>query len=332
MKTVTLIPGDGIGLEIVESVKAIFTAAQAPVQWEIEQAGEIALKEKGELIPASLLDSISRNRIALKGPIGTPLGGGFKSINVSLRQKFDLYQNLRPCKSTNGINTRFENVDLVLFRENTEGLYSGLSFYDERLDIVDSISRVSMKGCLRIVRSAFEYAHKNNRKRVTVVHKANILKRSGGMMLEAAKIAAQDFPHLEWNDRIIDNMCMQLVTRPEQFDVIVTSNLFGDILSDLCAGLVGGLGVVAGANIGQECAIFEAVHGTAPDIAGKGIANPTAILRSAILMLEYMEERAVAEKITRAIDATLAIPQERTGDLGGQANTQAFTENVIKRL
>ena len=332
MKIVTLIPGDGIGLEIVEPVKAIFAAAKAPIQWEIEQAGEIALKEQGELMPASLLASISRNRVALKGPIGTPLGGGFKSINVSLRQKFDLYQNLRPCKSTNGINTKFENVDLVLFRENTEGLYSGLSFYDERLDIVDSISRISMKGCLRIVRAAFEYAHKNNRKRVTVVHKANILKRSGGMMLEAAKVAAQDFPHIEWNDRIIDNMCMQLVTRPEQFDVIVTSNLFGDILSDLCAGLVGGLGVVAGANIGHECAIFEAVHGTAPDIAGKGIANPTAILRSAVLMLEYLEERAVAEKITRAIDATLAIPQERTGDLGGQANTMAFTENVIKRL
>lgn len=332
MTTVTLIPGDGIGVEIVESVKQIFTAAQAPIVWEVELAGKSALESKGELIPESLVASIKRNKIALKGPVETPVGGGFKSINVTLRQMFDLYQNVRPCITTAGVPTRFTGVDLVLFRENTEGMYSGLSYYDERLKIVDSISRISEQGCHRIVLSAFEYARKNGRKNVTVVHKANILKRSGAMMLDAAKEIAKDFPEITWNDKIIDNMCMQLVVRPEQFDVIVTSNLFGDILSDLCAGLVGGLGVVSGANIGDGVAIFEAVHGTAPDIAGKGIANPTAILRSAILMLEYMGEKELAKKIYKAVDNTLDTKEERTGDLGGTANTATFTQNVIKNF
>jgi len=332
MAVVTLIPGDGIGLEIIESVKEIFKAANAPIEWEEQLAGKSALDKHGELLPKSLLDSIERNKIALKGPVETPVGGGFKSINVTLRQIFDLYQNVRPCKNTVGINTRFDDVDLVLFRENTEGLYSGLFLYDERLQIVDSVSRISMKGCLRIVKAAFEYAKVHNRKRVTVVHKANILKKSGGMMLEAAQAAAKDYPDVTWNDKIIDNMCMQLVTKPEQFDVLVTSNLFGDILSDLCAGLVGGLGVVAGANIGDNVAIFEAVHGTAPDIAGKGIANPTAVLRSAILMLEYMNLKEVAKRIDTAIDKTLAVKELCTGDLGGKAGTKEFTQNIIKNL
>lgn len=332
MKTVTLIPGDGIGIEIVEAVQEVFQAANAPIQWEVQIAGKTAYEKYGELMPSSLLESIERNKVALKGPVETPVGGGFKSINVSLRQKYDLYQNVRPCKNTVGINTRFTDVDLVLFRENTEGLYSGLILYDERLQIVDSISRISMKGCLRIVKAAFEYAKKYKRKKVTVVHKANILKKSGGMMLEAAQIVSKDYPDVEWNDRIIDNMCMQLVTKPEQFDVIVTSNLFGDILSDLCAGLVGGLGVVPGANIGDEIAIFEAVHGTAPDIAGKGIANPTAILRSAIMMLEYLGESEVAKRIDTALDKTLAVKELCTGDLGGKANTKTFTQNVIANL
>lgn len=332
MKTVTLIPGDGIGTEIVEAVQEVFQAANAPIQWEVQIAGKTAYEKYGELMPSSLLESIERNKVALKGPVETPVGGGFKSINVSLRQKYDLYQNVRPCKNTVGINTRFTDVDLVLFRENTEGLYSGLILYDERLQIVDSISRISMKGCLRIVKAAFEYAKKYKRKKVTVVHKANILKKSGGMMLEAAQIVSKDYPDVEWNDRIIDNMCMQLVTKPEQFDVIVTSNLFGDILSDLCAGLVGGLGVVPGANIGDEIAIFEAVHGTAPDIAGKGIANPTAILRSAIMMLEYLGENEVAKRIDTALDKTLAVKELCTGDLGGKANTKTFTQNVIANL
>lgn len=332
MKTVTLIPGDGIGTEIVEAVQEVFQAANAPIQWEVQIAGKTAYEKYGELMPSSLLESIERNKVALKGPVETPVGGGFKSINVSLRQKYDLYQNVRPCKNTVGINTRFTDVDLVLFRENTEGLYSGLILYDERLQIVDSISRISMKGCLRIVKAAFEYAKKYKRKKVTVVHKANILKKSGGMMLEAAQIVSKDYPDVEWNDKIIDNMCMQLVTKPEQFDVIVTSNLFGDILSDLCAGLVGGLGVVPGANIGDEIAIFEAVHGTAPDIAGKGIANPTAILRSAIMMLEYLGENEVAKRIDTALDKTLAVKELCTGDLGGKANTKTFTQNVIANL
>ncbi|WP_448529496.1 isocitrate/isopropylmalate dehydrogenase family protein [Raineya sp.] len=332
MKTVTLIPGDGIGTEIVEAVQEVFQAANAPIQWEVQIAGKTAYEKYGELMPSSLLESIERNKVALKGPVETPVGGGFKSINVSLRQKYDLYQNVRPCKNTVGINTRFTDVDLVLFRENTEGLYSGLILYDERLQIVDSISRISMKGCLRIVKAAFEYAKKYKRKKVTVVHKANILKKSGGMMLEAAQIVSKDYPDVEWNDKIIDNMCMQLVTKPEQFDVIVTSNLFGDILSDLCAGLVGGLGVVPGANIGDEVAIFEAVHGTAPDIAGKGIANPTAILRSAIMMLEYLGENEVAKRIDTALDKTLAVKDLCTGDLGGKANTKTFTQNVIANL
>jgi isocitrate dehydrogenase (NAD+) len=332
MKTVTLIPGDGIGTEIVEAVQEVFKAANAPIEWEVQIAGKTAYEKYGELMPNSLLESIERNKVALKGPVETPVGGGFKSINVSLRQKYDLYQNVRPCKNTVGINTRFTDVDLVLFRENTEGLYSGLILYDEHLQIVDSISRISMKGCLRIVKAAFEYAKKYKRKKVTVVHKANILKKSGGMMLEAAQIVSKDYPDVEWNDKIIDNMCMQLVTKPEQFDVIVTSNLFGDILSDLCAGLVGGLGVVPGANIGDEIAIFEAVHGTAPDIAGKGIANPTAILRSAIMMLEYLGESEVAKRIDTALDKTLAIKELCTGDLGGKANTKTFTQNVIANL
>lgn len=332
MKTVTLIPGDGIGLEIVESVKEIFKAVNAPIAWEVQIAGKSALEQHGELIPQALVESIKKNKVALKGPVETPVGGGFKSINVSLRQLFDLYQNVRPCKNTVGINTRFNDVDLVLFRENTEGLYSGLFLYDERLQIVDSVSRISMKGCMRIVKEAFEYAKKHKRERVTVVHKANILKKSGGMMLEAAKIVSADYPDVSWNDRIIDNMCMQLVTRPEQFDIVVTSNLFGDILSDLCAGLVGGLGVVPGANIGDEVAIFEAVHGTAPDIAGKGIANPTAILRSAIMMLQYLEENEIAKKIDEALDRTLAVKELCTGDLGGKANTETFTKNVIANM
>ncbi len=332
MKTVTLIPGDGIGTEIVEAVQEVFQAANAPIQWEVQIAGKTAYEKYGELMPSSLLESIERNKVALKGPVETPVGGGFKSINVSLRQKYDLYQNVRPCKNTVGINTRFTDVDLVLFRENTEGLYSGLILYDERLQIVDSISRISMKGCLRIVKAAFEYAKKYKRKKVTVVHKANILKKSGGMMLEAAQIVSKDYPDVEWNDKIIDNMCMQLVTKNEQFDVIFIYNIFCDILSDLCAGLVGGLGVVPGANIGDEVAIFEAVHGTAPDIAGKGIANPTAILRSAIMMLEYLGENEVAKRIDTALDKTLAVKDLCTGDLGGKANTKTFTQNVIANL
>ncbi len=332
MKNVTLIPGDGIGPEIVQSIKSIFTAAGVPIQWDEENAGQVTYDRGEELIPQSLIDSVNKNKIALKGPITTPVGKGFRSVNVQLRQIFDLYQNLRPCISTPGVNSRFDNVDLVLFRENTEGLYSGLEIYDARLEMADSIARVSKDGCLRIVKAAFQYAKDNGRKKVTLVHKANILKHLGRIFLEAGSEVAVDFPEIEMDDKIIDNMCMQLVIRPEQFDVVVTTNLFGDILSDLGAGLVGGLGLVAGANIGDEIAIFEAVHGSAPDIAGKNIANPTALLRSALLMLNYMELNDYKDNIEQALQATLATKEECTADLGGSVNNPEFTQNIIKKL
>lgn len=329
---VTLIPGDGIGPEIVQSVKEIFQAANAPVEWEEELAGETALAKTGLLVPDSLVASLKKNKLGLKGPLSTPIGKGFKSVNIQLRQLFDLYSNVRPCKSIPGVETRFQNVDLVIVRENTEGLYSGLEIYDERLKISDSIARVTEAGCERIVRSAFDFAKNNNRKKVTIGHKANILKTAGAIMLRAGEKISKEYPGIVLEDMIIDNMCMQLVVKPEKFDVIVTYNLFGDILSDLCAGLIGGLGVVAGSNFGEDVAIFEAVHGTAPDIAGKGIANPTAILKSSVMMLEYMKEFELALKLDRAIDLTLSNKEQRTGDLGGSANTKQFTANIINNL
>ncbi|MCR6639436.1 MAG: isocitrate/isopropylmalate family dehydrogenase [Sporocytophaga sp.] len=331
-KLVTLIPGDGIGPEIVESIKEIFSAAGAPIDWEEINAGQISVDKGGKLIPDELIASLKKNKVGLKGPISTPVGKGFKSINVQLRQLFDLYANLRPCKNIPGLVTKFSNVDLVIVRENTEGLYSGLEYYDERLGIADSIARVTKVGCYQIVKEAFEYAKNNGRKKVTLVHKANILKQAGALFLQAGEEIAKQYPDIQKDEIIIDNMCMQLVVRPERFDVIVTTNLFGDILSDLCAGLVGGLGIVAGANIGKEASIFEAVHGSAPDIAGKGIANPTAILKSSVMMLEHMGEHAIAKKIDKALDLTLSVKDECTGDLGGKASTKEFTKNVIKKL
>ena len=331
-KKVTLIPGDGIGPEIVESVKAIFEAANAPIEWEEENAGLSTLESKNQLIPDTLLRSIENNKVALKGPITTPVGKGFKSVNIQLRQHFNLFSNVRPAKSIAGIKTKFENVDLVLFRENIEGLYSGLEYYDERLEISDSIARISKKGCENIIRAAFEFAQKQDRKKVTLVHKANILKIPGALFLDAGKRISADFPGIQMEDLIIDNMCMQLVTKPERFDVVVTTNLFGDILSDLCAGLVGGLGVVSGANLGTDVAIFEAVHGSAPDIAGKGHANTTALIRSGIMMLEYIGEKEVARKISQAVETTLSQKEQCTGDLGGKANTKTFTQNIINNL
>ena len=332
MRQVTLIPGDGIGPEITEAVKAVFSAAHVPVTWEEENAGQTTFDAVGELIPQTLIASINKNKVALKGPITTPVGKGFKSVNVQLRQMFDLYANVRPVKTTPGVNTRFDNVNLVLFRENTEGLYSGLEIFDERLQIADSISRVTREGCEKIVRAAFEHATRHGCKRVTAVHKANILKYAGALFLRVFDEIAKDYPAVQADNIIIDNMCMQLVVKPEKFDVIVTTNLFGDILSDLCAGLVGGLGVVAGANIGDEIAIFEAVHGSAPDIAGKGIANPTALLRSAILMLHHIDLKEEAKRIEAALEATLANKEECTGDLGGKASTMEFARNIISRL
>jgi isocitrate dehydrogenase (NAD+) len=331
-KLITLIPGDGIGPEIVESVKTIFKAAKTGIEWEEENAGQSTLDIKGELMPKSLLSSIERNKIALKGPISTPIGKGFKSVNIQLRQHFELYSNLRPCKTIPGIKTRFENVDLVIVRENTEGLYSGLEYYDERLEIADAVARITRTGCEKIVKSAFEFARMHKRKKVTIVHKANIIKIAGGLLLKAGAEISKGYPEIKMEDLIIDNTCMQLVARPERFDVIVTTNLFGDILSDLCAGLVGGLGVVAGANVGKDISIFEAVHGSAPDIAGKGIANPTALLKSAIMMLDHMGEEKQALRIDKALDKTLSVQECCTGDLGGKLNTKQFTEKVIENL
>ena len=332
MHIVTLIPGDGIGPEITKAVTDIFTAAQVPIQWEEQNAGQTTFDQSGELIPNALLKSLEKNKVALKGPITTPVGKGFRSINVTLRQKYDLYQNVRPSKTTAGIHTLYEGIDLVLFRENTEGLYSGLEMWDERLGIADAIARVTVEGSRKICRAAFAYAAKHGRKKVTLAHKANIIKMAGTLMINACKEASLEFPQIVFEDKIIDNMCMQLVNKPEQFDVIVTTNLFGDLLSDLCAGLVGGLGVVAGANVGDEMAIFEAVHGSAPDIAGQGKANPTALLRSAIMMLHHLGEHAKADQIDQALEATLMNQAECTGDLGGQATTSQFAQSIIAKL
>ena len=331
-KIVTLIKGDGIGPEITDSVKKIFAAAEVPIQWEEENAGQTTLESVGELIPNSLIASVEKNKVALKGPITTPVGKGFKSVNVQLRQKFNLYQNVRPCVTSQGIASKFKDVNLVIFRENTEGLYAGLEYFDERLQIADSISRVTREGCYNIVKASFEYAKKMGCKKVTLVHKANILKNAGRLLLQAGEEVSANYPEIKYEDKIVDNMCMQLVVKPEQFDVIVTTNLFGDILSDLCAGLVGGLGVVAGANIGDEIAIFEAVHGTAPDIAGQGKANPTALLRSSVMMLHHLELHEHAKVIDRAIDETLRHKEQCTGDLGGSASTDQFTNFVTEKI
>jgi isocitrate dehydrogenase (NAD+) len=331
-RRITLIPGDGIGPEIMIAVKAVFAALQAPIEWEEENAGLSTLKKRGELLPKELLDSIARNKVGLKGPITTPVGEGFRSVNIQLRQHFDLYANIRPCKSIDAIPTRFRDVDLVIIRENTEGLYSGLENYDERLGIVDSIARVTRRGCERIVQAGFEYAKHNQRKKITLVHKANILKQAGVMLLNAGKAIAAEHPGIEMEDLIIDNMCMQLVTKPERYDVIVTTNLFGDILSDLSAGLVGGLGVAGGANIGSDVALFEAVHGSAPDIAGKNIANPTALLKSSIMMLHHLGEDELAFRLDHAIDSTLRAREQCTADLGGTAGTREFTNAIIRNL
>lgn len=332
MPTITLIPGDGIGPEITDAVVEILDAADAGLQYDEQIAGLNAFRQAGELIPPELLESIKTHKVGLKGPLTTPVGQGFKSINVQLRQIFDLYQNVRPLRSVPGIKSRFEEVDLVLFRENTEGMYVGFEIYDARNEIADAIARISKKGSERIIRSAFEYAKANNRKKVTIAHKANILKQSSGMFLRVGLEVAKNYPEIQVEDRIIDNMCMQMVMYPERYDIVVTTNLFGDILSDLGAGLVGGLGLVPGGNIGDDIAIFEAVHGSAPDIAGQGIANPSALLQSAIMMLRHLSITEPANRIEKALFKTLSHPSEPTKDLGGTSTTEQFAEFVVKNL
>ncbi|MEW5897550.1 MAG: isocitrate/isopropylmalate family dehydrogenase [Bacillota bacterium] len=331
MRKITLIPGDGIGPEITEATKAVLAAAGAPVEWEVVLAGENALKEYGTLLPEETLASIRRNKVALKGPLTTPVGSGFRSINVALRKEFDLYANLRPAKTYAGVKSRYAGVDLVVVRENTEDLYAGVEHMVGE-DAAESIKIITRKGCARIVRFAFDYAVREGRRKVTAVHKANIMKCTDGLFLKVAQEVAAEYPQIEFEDRIVDNMCMQLVQKPELYDVLVMPNLYGDIISDLCAGLVGGLGVAPGANIGADIAIFEPVHGSAPKYAGMNRVNPTAMILSAVMMLRHIGAPAVAEKVHRALAQTLREGKTVTYDLGGTASTMEMAEAIIRGM
>jgi isocitrate dehydrogenase (NAD+) len=333
--TVTLIPGDGIGPSIAEAAQKILDATGVRIQWDIQDAGLTAIEKYNDPLPKHVLDSIAQNKVALKGPLTTPVGTGFRSVNVALRKEFDLYINLRPAKSFEGVRSQFKNVDLIIFRENTEEFYAGIEhFIDAQKSAAETIGVVTRSGSERIVRAAFEYARRHGRKKVTIVHKANILKYTGGLFLDVAKQVAAEFPDIESNDRIIDNMAMQLVMNPQQFDVIVTTNLFGDILSDLCSGLVGGLGLAPGANIGYGVGIFEAVHGSAPDIAGKNLANPSALALAGAMMLDYLGESAAAEKIRRAIEDVLKEGKKVTRDLNPDhyVTTTEMTDAIVEKI
>jgi len=331
LKTITLIPGDGIGPEVADAVKNIIDASGVKLKWDVVNAGADVYEQTGELVPEQVYQSIEKNKIALKGPITTPIGSGFRSINVMLRKKYDLYSNIRPVKTLPGLKTPFSDIDLVIFRENTEGLYIGIEAEREN-GVMEAIKKITPEGSERIIRRAFEYAQKMNRKSVAVVHKANILKLADGLFLETGRKVAAEYPDIEMKEVIVDNMCMQLVMNPTQYDVIVTMNLYGDILSDLCAGLVGGLGLVPGANIGNDLAIFEAVHGSAPDIAGQGKANPIALLRSGCMMLDYLGHDVEAENIRSAVKAVLVSGQTLTPDMGGTASTGDLTNAILNEL
>jgi isocitrate dehydrogenase (NAD+) len=328
---ITLIAGDGIGPEVAAATVRVLEAAGAELAWEPQIVGKEALQRFGDPLPSEVLDSIRRNRVALKGPVTTEVGGGFQSINVQLRQKLDLYANLRPSRSLPGIPSRFEGVDLVVVRENTEDLYSGLEHVVVP-GVVESLKIITEKASTRIAKFAFEYARRHGRQRVTAVHKANIMKLSDGLFLECFRRVAADYPDIRADDRIVDNMCMQLVMRPEEWDTLLLENLYGDIVSDLCAGLVGGLGVVAGANLGLDFAVFEAVHGSAPDIAGRDLANPLALMRSSILMLYHLGKDEVAERVRAALRQVVVADRVRTRDLGGDATTTRFTDAVVAAL
>jgi isocitrate dehydrogenase (NAD+) len=326
--TITLIPGDGIGPEVSAAVVQIIEATGVEVHWETHYAGAQALEKFGTTLPEDLLESIKRNRVALKGPITTPVGKGFTSVNVGLRKTLDLYANLRPVRALPNIPSRYPELDLVVVRENTEDLYSGIEHVVVP-GVVESIKIITAKASTRVAKFAFEYARAEKRQKVTAVHKANIMKLSDGLFLECFYQVSKDYPEITADDKIVDNACMQLVMRPEQFDIMLLENLYGDIVSDLCAGLIGGLGLVPGANIGEQGAVFEAVHGSAPDIAGQGIANPTALLQSAILMLRYIGEREAAQKIESAMLKVFQEGKVRTRDIGGTAKTAEFAEAII---
>jgi isocitrate dehydrogenase (NAD+) len=333
-KTIAVIPGDGIGPEIMTATLRVLDALNCGLAYEFVDAGMIALDKHGELLPQSTLDVIAQHKVALKGPLTTPIGGGFTSINVTLRRHFDLYANVRPAVSFPGTKSRYENIDIITVRENTEGAYLAEGqVISEDGEIATSIIRNTRRGSTRIVRYAFELAVKKGRKKITAVHKANILKTSSGLFLNVAREIAKEYPQIEFNEMIVDNTCMQLVMKPEQFDVIVTTNLFGDILSDLCAGLVGGLGLAPGDNIGENAAIFEAVHGSAPDIAGKGLANPCALLLAAADMLDHLNMVEKGNKLRQAIRDTMANDRDHvTPDLGGKGSTESFGDAIAKRV
>ncbi len=331
LHTITLIPGDGIGPEVADATKRVLDSAGVRIEWDVQEAGAAVAEKRGTTLPEEVLDSVKRNKVALKGPIGTPIGKGFRSVNVTLRQTLDLYANVRPIRSLPGVEPRFEGTDIVIVRENTEDLYAGHELMIMP-GIAQSIKLITEKGCARICEYAFEYAERMNRKRVTVVHKANIMKLSDGLLLDVFRRAATRHPRIEPAEVIVDACAMQMVRSANRLDVICTENLYGDILSDLGAGLVGGLGIVPGANIGLETAVFEAVHGSAPDIAGKGLANPTALIQSAVMMLHHLGETDAANKIETSLIALYKETDVRTADLGGHATTTQFTEALCSRI
>jgi isocitrate dehydrogenase (NAD+) len=344
--TVSLIEGDGIGPEITAATVRVIEAAGGQLDWDRVDAGASAVARHGDPLPAATIDSIKRTGLALKAPLATPSGGGYRSVNVTLRQHFDLYANVRPARTLAGVPSRFTNVDLVIVRENTEDLYAGIEHYiDPRRTAAESIAIITRFGSERVIVYAFEYARRHGRRKVTLVHKANILKMSNGLFLDTGREVAKRYPDIEFDDMIVDATAMKLVIAPERFDVIVTMNLFGDILSDLAAGLIGGLGVAPAANIGdapsappgevldrRACAMFEAVHGTAPDIAGKGIANPTGLMLSAAMLLDHVEQDDAAARLRAGVMAALANAETRTGDLGGRASTAQYTDAVIRAM
>lgn len=328
---VTLIPGDGIGPEISEAARRVIDATGVDIKWEVVEAGEAVIQQYGTPLPEYVLDSIKRNRVALKGPLTTPIGRGFRSVNVTLRQELNLYANVRPARNLPGISSRYENVDLIIVRENTEDLYAGIEHMVGR-DAAESIKIITREASERIVRHAFDLAVKQGRKKVTAVHKANIMKLSDGLFLECARNVARDYPGVELGDMIVDAMCMKLVQSPENYDVLVMPNLYGDIVSDLCAGLVGGLGVAPGANIGEGAAVFEPVHGSAPKHAGMNRVNPLAIILSGVMMLQHLGEGRAADRVNRAVISMLEEGKFLTYDLGGSSSTSRMTDAIISKL
>ncbi|HWX56762.1 MAG TPA: isocitrate/isopropylmalate family dehydrogenase [Verrucomicrobiae bacterium] len=328
---VTLIPGDGIGPEVTGAAVRILGATGVKIDWETINAGSEAFEKSREYIPKELTESIERTGVGLKGPVTTPIGGGFSSINVSLRRRFELFANFRPIKNLPSLPTRYPGVDLIIVRENTEGEYSGIE-HEVVPGVVEALKIITEKASTRIAKFAFEYAHREKRKRIHAIHKANIMKMTDGLFLSCTRVIARGFPEITYGEHIIDNTCMQLVMNPYQYDVLVMGNLYGDIISDLCAAFVGGLGLVPGANLGERCAIFEAVHGSAPDIAGKNLANPTAVVQSAVLMLRHLGEVDAADRVYAALEKTYKEKLHLTRDVGGNSGTSEFADTVIANL